>query len=128
MTLVIRGLPASQKATLSRFIKKVSKTLPGFKKGELSLIFVSDKKIRVINRRFLNHDFATDVIAFPYDGQAPEKNDRPVGDIYISVDTAKREARKGRYQAIQELALYALHGLLHLAGHDDHDPKKRKKM
>lgn len=88
-------------------------------------------EIRKINRKFLNHDRPTDVIAFSYDSptpQLPNSTSHPAGDVFISVDTAQRLARKGGYPAIQELALYALHGLLHLAGHDDHNPRDRKKI
>lgn len=80
---------------------------------------MSDAAIRKYNRRFLRHDYATDVIAFPNDEG---------GDILISADTARRLARQGGYGALQELALYALHGMLHLAGYDDHGKKNRAKM
>lgn len=80
---------------------------------------MSDAAIRKYNRRFLKHDFATDVLAFPNDEG---------GDILISLDTAKRQAREGGYGAVQELALYALHGMLHLAGYDDHGIRARAHM
>lgn len=80
---------------------------------------MSDAAIRKYNRRFLRHDYVTDVIAFPNDEG---------GDILISLDTAGRLARQGGYGTVQELSLYALHGMLHLAGYDDHGKKNRTKM
>ena len=137
MKIVTRGLKSKkQKVSLEQFCKKVCRAEPSLKKnGELSIIFITDSKIRKMNRKFLNHDRPTDVIAFSYPSQPLyfstsqlKISGLPFGDIYISVDTARREAEKGKYQTTQELALYCLHGLLHLAGHDDHSPKARKKM
>jgi len=80
---------------------------------------MSDAAIRGYNRRFLKQDRATDVIAFPSDEG---------GDILISLETAKRQARRRGYKAVQELALYALHGMLHLAGYDDRGKTARARM
>ena len=81
-------------------------------------------KIQKINKTFLNHDDATDVIAFGY----PKNSGPAFGDIYISVDTARCMAQRGGYPLAQELALMLAHGLLHLAGYDDLVPEKKKKM
>jgi len=119
----------SQKQSLEQFCKKACRLVPALRgNGELSILFVTDRRIRQINKKFLNHDFATDVIAFPYSLKGLGGEADPFGDIYVSLDTAAREARKGGYSALQELALYCLHGMLHLAGYDDHGPKNREKM
>jgi probable rRNA maturation factor len=55
-------------------------------------------------------------------------SDFPFGDICISVDTARRHARRGRHALIQELALLVVHGLLHLLGFEDGTIRQRKRM
>lgn len=78
--------------------------------------------MRRINKRFLNHDFNTDVIAFPYD-QPPA-----FGDVYVSVDQARIQAEELGHSNLKELITLAIHGTLHLMGHDDHAPAARKRM
>jgi probable rRNA maturation factor len=74
---------------------------------EISVVLVSDKRIASIHRRFMNHPEATDVITFQH------------GEIFVSTQTAKRQAGQVRTSFEQELRLYLVHGLLHLAGFDD---------
>ena len=121
MNLSFRGLKnPSQRRALGFFCRKACRLIPALKRrGEIVLVFMSDLSIRKYNRRFLKRDSATDVIAFP---------NSEGGDVLISLDTAKRQARKGGYKAVQELALYALHGMLHLAGYDDHGKNARARM
>jgi probable rRNA maturation factor len=114
------GKKIPKKLTLLRFAKQICEHLPHLKKTqEISIVFVSNPKIRKMNRTFLKHDYPTDVITFP--------NERG-GDIFISVDMANSSARSGNYSVVQELALLILHGLLHLLGYQDHPPKKRQQM
>lgn len=91
-------------------------------------MFVSDREIAKVNRRFLRHLGPTDVISFRYPASRGSARDLPFGDIYISTDTAARQARTGKYPAFQELALLAVHGLLHLAGYEDDTAARRKRM
>ena len=130
MNVILRGLKnKNQKTVLSQFCRKVCQALPQLRsKGEISFIFLSDHQIRKVNRRFLKHDFATDVISFSYPVPTRLKDVSPFGDICISIDIARREAARKGYSVVRELALYALHGLLHLIGYDDHSPGDRKKM
>jgi len=87
--------------------------------GDVSLAFVDNRRIREINRRFLGHDFATDVISFPLGGAA---------ELVISTEYARAEARSRGIAVEEELRRYVVHGLLHLAGYDDHAPAARRKM
>jgi len=89
-------------------------------KGELSVAIVDDAQIREINRRFLDHDYATDVIAFPLDDEE--------GEIVISADRALAEASERGVEPLAELMLYVVHGLLHLLGYDDHDREAAGEM
>lgn len=87
----------------------------------LSVAFVTNAAIRTINRRFLRHDFATDVISFPLGTDL-------VGELVISAEYAAAEARTRKIPVEEELLRYVAHGILHLLGYDDHRPADRAKM
>ena len=88
--------------------------------GDLSVAVVDDKTIHDVNRRFLEHDWPTDVIAFPLsDGQ---------GEVVVSAEHALAEAKDRGVEPMAELLLYVVHGILHLSGHDDHDPEDAERM
>jgi probable rRNA maturation factor len=89
----------------------------------LSVVLVDDATIHDINRRFLAHDYPTDVIAFDLRGGGG-----PDGEIFVSVTTAKREAEKRGVDVASEILLYCVHGTLHLLGYDDHEPRDRRRM
>lgn len=90
------------------------KALDAIGKAESSatIAFVSDKRIRELNRQFRGVDKATDVLSFP----AEEKVN--LGDIAVSVDTAAVQAEDNGLSLENEIAQLILHGLLHLCGHD----------
>jgi probable rRNA maturation factor len=90
-----------------------TKALAAIGKTEPATIaFVSDKKIRELNRQFRGVDKATDVLSFP----AGEPNN--LGDVAISVETAAAQAKENRLSFENEIAQLILHGLLHLSGYD----------
>jgi len=82
--------------------------------GQLSFIFCSDDYLLKINKKYLNHDFFTDVISFDY-----TEEDRISGDIYISLDRVKENAKEFGYSLKDELHRIIIHGLLHLLGYSD---------
>jgi len=82
------------------------------KTDSATIAFVSDKKIRELNRQFRDVDKATDVLSFP----AEEPNN--LGDVAISVETAATQAKENRLSFENEIAQLILHGLLHLSGYD----------
>ena len=82
----------------------------------VEIVLVSDHTIRKLHRRFLKIDRPTDVITFQH------------GEIFISVETAKRQAATHQTSLDSELRLYLVHGLLHLQGFDDHEPAERRRM
>ncbi len=90
---------------------------------EISLAFVDNPTIHGINKRFLEHDEPTDVITFPY-----SSGKVLVGELVIGVEVALEQARVGEHEVDAELALYVIHGLLHLVGYDDKDAHDRKQM
>jgi len=93
---------------------------------DLSLCYVDDAAIRELNERYLGHRRATDVLAFPL-GEGPGP-DRLLGEIVVSAETAVAEAARRGIPADAELALYTVHGLLHLLGYDDQAPADRRRM
>jgi probable rRNA maturation factor len=81
----------------------------------VSIAIVDDEAIHELNRQFLDHDYATDVLSFPLEDAPP----RLEGEIVVSIDTAHRVAAEAGWTAGEELLLYVIHGALHLVGYDD---------
>lgn len=130
--------------------------------AEISVAIVDDREIRGINRRFLNHDFPTDVISFLLGegdtrdlkptaranvggkpssasrslrpGKTPARHRRRgsgkviEGEVVISAETARRNSAVYRVHPRDEVALYLVHGLLHLCGYDDRSPREKRLM
>jgi probable rRNA maturation factor len=92
----------------------------GRARSSATLVFTDDDEIRVLNRDYRKHDRATDVLSFHLQELAGEDDPAGVGielgDIVISVETARRRAHGKRLVA--ELERLAIHGLCHLFGHD----------
>ena len=84
--------------------------------AHIDVILVSDRKMSELHRRFLRIDGPTDVITFQH------------GEIFISVETARRQARMFQTSLKDEIRLYLVHGLLHLRGFDDKDPSNARVM
>ncbi len=108
-------------ATASRLLVAV-----GEGEAALSLSLVDDDAIRSLNREYRGRDAATDVLSFPLEEAiAPE---RMLGDVVISIETARRQA--AAYDAPLQRELYRLliHGLLHLTGHDHEERSERSLM
>ncbi len=97
---------------------------------ELGIHLVSDRRIAALNRRYLRHEGPTDVITFDYGPPPSSASELPAlrGDIVISLDTARRQARTYRTSWPAETVRYLVHGLLHLRGHDDTRPAARRRM
>jgi probable rRNA maturation factor len=100
----------------------------GLAKSELSLSIVTDRAIRRLNRTWRRKDKPTDVLSFPA-GEMPETGaPKLLGDVVISLDTAKRQARTFRRPLDEELDRYLAHGILHLLGHDHEKRAEAKRM
>jgi probable rRNA maturation factor len=109
--------------------------------AEISVAILDDRKIHAINRQFLNHDYPTDVISFVLEcrvdkevsGNTPNNVRRGTakvidGEIVISAQTAVRNAASYGIGPQNELALYLVHGLLHICGYDDRTPAEKRLM
>ncbi|MDX9759794.1 MAG: rRNA maturation RNase YbeY [Bacteroidota bacterium] len=88
----------------------------------ISCAIVSDEEIHALNRRFLRHDYPTDIITFPLEEEPLE------AELVISADTARRQAREYGVTMRDECARLAIHGTLHLRGYDDRHESDRVVM
>jgi len=95
-------------------------------KLDVSIAIVDDPTIHQLNREHLDHDWPTDVISFIF--EADEETASVEGEIVASIDTATRLAQTAGWSAEDELLLYIIHGLLHLAGLDDIEPEDQVEM
>ena len=112
------ALPKSKVRKLAEAVLKGEKAGP----VDLSFAFVDDREMRKVNRKFLNHDYATDVLSFLLgDGNL-------LGEVVISTEYAAAEAGRRRIPVREELLRYVAHGVLHLLGYDDVTPAKKKIM
>jgi len=87
----------------------------GYKLSELNFIFCSDDYLLRINQDFLQHDYYTDVITF----DNSEELKTILGDIFISIDRVKDNAKQNNAKTIDELCRIIIHGTLHLLGYKD---------
>ncbi|MFQ5829708.1 MAG: rRNA maturation RNase YbeY [Candidatus Methylomirabilia bacterium] len=93
--------------------------------AEMHLTFVSDSRIRTLNEQHRGVRSRTDVIAFPLESPGPS---RLLGEVIISGESARRQARRLGVPLATELDLLVVHGLLHLVGYDDRDPLEARLM
>ena len=94
-------------AELDRFVRK-AQSLTGFS-GEVNVLITGNARVRELNRRFRRKNKPTDVLSFPrVEG----------GDIAISLDIARENAKQFGHSSTDELKVLVLHGMLHLAGYD----------
>ncbi len=94
------------------------------KRLSASISVVDDPTIHRLNREHLDHDWPTDVISFVFENDGGEVD----GEVIASVDTAARLALQAGWSTADELLLYIIHGLLHLAGMDDIEAEDRERM
>ena len=87
--------------------------------AELSILLVGDDEMRGINSEYRGKDRPTDVISFAMsDGEFPGINKDILGDVVISLDTAKRQAIERGVSFREEVDFLLIHGILHLNGYD----------
>ena len=118
------------------FVKKVLKQQK-IERAALSFVLVGEREIKALNKKFLGRGYATDVLAFELDPSAekylkagPAAGGKKIlyGEVVISTDAVVKNSQSFKTTAARELALYIIHGILHLSGFDDHAARDVKKM
>ena len=118
-----KNIALTDRTALKLFIKNI------FKKEKrsfesLSYVFCSDEYLLAINQQYLQHDYYTDIITF----DLSEPNAALQGDIYISIDRVRDNAKQLDISIKNELHRVIFHGVLHLCGYKDKTPKDEKAM
>lgn len=109
---------------LCRRVLRHVATSEGVEIQELSLVLADHDTVLDVNRRYLDHDYPTDVLAFDFSESSGEIE----GEIYVDLDTA--DERHGEFEVgfAHEALRYAVHGLLHLVGYTDHTAETKAEM
>lgn len=100
--------------TLLRRAARAALRAEGVAHAEVTITLLDDAAITALNKRYLAHDYPTDVISFPLH----HEGDPPLGDIYIGWDQALRQANALGEAPVVEIARLAIHGTLHILGYD----------
>jgi probable rRNA maturation factor len=122
--------PGLRSTTLRAIAKETLRRL-GRPLSTVSIVLTDDETVRALNRDFREVDRPTDVLSFPLaDPETLKDPSEPVflGEIYISLDTARAQARAARRPFGREVAHLTIHGLLHLLGYDHATPPQRRRM
>ena len=96
--------------------------------ADLTIVVSSDETLRQLNLEFMGVDAPTDVLSFPADFVDPDTQRRYLGDVVISLPRAQAQAPENRQSVQDELLLLAVHGILHLLGHDHREPEEKERM
>ena len=97
--------------TLKAFARMLARQV--VHRGSFNCLITRDRELQDLNRRFREHDHATDILSFP-----AHDSDAALGDIAISLDRAEAQAREFGHSRLDEIRILMLHGVLHLAGMD----------
>lgn len=119
MSVEIVTLGKGKRITARRVKEKAERILEilNQNRAELSLAIVGNQEIQKLNSRYRNRDEPTDVLSFPSEGYLPT-GEKLLGDVIISVEQAKKQAREGMKKLEEELETLLIHGILHLLGYD----------
>lgn len=96
--------------------------------GVVKVFFVSDEEIQQLNRNYRDLDKPTDVISLSYFEESPFPGEDLVGEIFISVDTAHKQAQEHNVSVKEEAQFLFVHGFLHIFGYDHQEKAERKVM
>jgi rRNA maturation RNase YbeY len=118
-----KTMTLGNRVALKAFLEKQLKK-EGLAIESLQYVFCSDKYLLNINKQFLNHDYYTDIISF----DLSETRGQLIGDIYISVDRVKENAKTLKTTQANELLRVIFHGALHFCGYKDKKPADAKLM
>lgn len=113
---------------VKKIVRKILVVLK-WRNASVSVLLVDDRKMKKLNAIYLGHRRTTDVMAFGQARPWPVRKGTPfLGDVVVSLPTAKRQARCYGNTFEGELGLYLCHGILHLMGYDDRKKKDAERM
>ena len=97
---------------------------------DLTVVLAGHALVRDLNRRFLGHDYDTDVVSFPLGDPPRSPHDARAldGEVYVDLDTAAERHEEFGVSFADEVRRYVVHGVLHLAGYDDATPPERRAL
>jgi probable rRNA maturation factor len=127
MPVVVSNLQGRVRVSLLRLRRTAEAALRALGRSdrELHVSVVGDREIRRLNARYLRRRTTTDVLAFDLEAPGPT---RLLGEVIVSADTARRQAKRVGVSVALELDLLVVHGVLHLTGWDDHAPENARLM
>ena len=119
-----RGFALPLRSLVTKVVKAESRRV-----GDITVVLSDDATLRELNRQWRGLDKATDVLSFAYDEYEKDAATLPVtGDLVISMDRVREQARRYRVSEGAELTRLVIHGVLHLCGHDHMRPAERSAM
>lgn len=96
--------------------------------SDLTIVLTDDAQLQRLNRDYLGVDAPTDVLSFPAGEEDPQTGARYLGDILISLPRARQQAEAAGHSLEAEAQLLAVHGVLHLLGHDHAEADEKARM
>ena len=128
--LHLRNRQRSRKLDLQLFRKILLTALDELRveQFELGISIISEDEMTRLNETFLKHKGSTDVITFDYSSHVTRHPSLLLGELFICIDEAVLQSKRFRTTWQSELVRYAIHGILHLLGHDDKRTTARVKM
>jgi probable rRNA maturation factor len=122
MNVEISGaVPRFSRREISAFVRRVLLSLRKDDEiTDVSIAFVDDDAMKSLNRKFRRRNRTTDVLTFPADETYgdPNRKGKPLGDIVISIEQARRQAIEERHSLATEVRFLLVHGILHALGYD----------
>lgn len=129
LTVDVRGRARVPRAVVRELSRKLLRALDaaGLRGKEVSLSLTDDAELHALNLQYANEDHATDVLSFAQ-SEGDGLRSGPLGDVVISVPTARRQARAGKRPLLDELLHLSVHGVAHLIGYDHATPDEERVM
>ena len=103
---------------------EATRTRENAQEGEISILITTPEEIHELNKQYRGMDKTTDVLSFP----APEFPPRQIGDVALNFELAQKQAKIRKVRPIDEAAMLAVHGVLHLLGYEDETESERAQM
>jgi len=125
ITVQVLNAHGSRRAPRTQMMRAADAALrgEGVRNACIGIVCLNDRQCRQLNRKFLGHDYTTDVLSFPLETS-------PVleGEVYVNLDRARQQAGDFGVRPLHELARLVIHGTLHLTGYDDRTPRQAARM